>query len=186
MPWPALARVRCRLRRRCSAAAPAWAGTAIPPPPTHSGVGPGGPELHAALLGDLMRQLDEMVQHLPGANGQDPLTRIRQHIPRMRPHVAAKTSEALAHLNRVARERLFLPPDRFPLQGNPACPACSPRWVLYLQTAGPEAEWTVMCGAGCLCIGEACPCGMPVTLEGVAHVWDRSAGFVAAALHHAN
>ncbi|MGW9196071.1 hypothetical protein [Micromonospora chersina] len=130
---------------------------------------PGGPNPDAALLGDLLRQLDQAAQHLPGAPGMDPLTRIRQHIPRMRPHVAAKTTEALTHLNKIARERLFLPPDRTPITG--ACPGCRARGALYLQTSGPEQEWSVVCGTGCLCAGQGCPCGMPVTEAGVGHIW---------------
>lgn len=141
---------------------------------------PGGPNPDAQLLGDLMRQLDEMAQHVPGANGQDPLTRIRQHIPQMRPETAARTAEALAHLDRHARRQLLMPPDRMPLAG--ACPACRARGVLYVQTSGPADEHTVVCGAGCICSGDDCPCGMSVRVEGVGHIWDRTATFVTTAL----
>ena len=142
---------------------------------------PGGPNPDAALLGDLMRQLDEMAQHLPGAPGQDPLARIRQHIPSMRPHIAARTTQALAHLDGQARRRLQMPPDRLPVSGE--CPACRQR-LLYAQTSAPAGERTVVCGAGCVCTGHDCGCGMPVRVEGVGHIWDRNAPIVTQALDH--
>ncbi|OKI47289.1 hypothetical protein [Micromonospora sp. CB01531] len=134
---------------------------------------PGGPNPDAQLLGDLMRQLDEMAAHVPGANGQDPLARIRLHIPHMRPHIAARTTQALTHLDGQARRRLQMPPDQQPLAGE--CPGCRARGVLYVATCGPEAERTVVCGAGCVCVGDGCRCGMPTREAGVAHIWDHTA-----------
>lgn len=127
---------------------------------------PGGPNPDAALLGDLMRQLDEMARHLPGAPGQDPLTRIRQAIPSMRPHVAARTAQALDHLDGQARRKLQMPPDLTATSG--ACPACRTRGVLYAT-----GSWVVCRATGCVCAGDSCGCGMPVRVEGVAHIWRR-------------
>lgn len=131
---------------------------------------PGGPEPHAALLGDLMRQLDHMVAegNLPGAPGQDPLDRIRQAIPGMRPHVAGRTTQALDHLDGQARRRLQLPPDLTAVSGQ--CPACRTRGVLY-ATGG----WVVCRATGCTCTGDGCGCGMPVRAEGVGHIWTADA-----------
>lgn len=128
---------------------------------------PGGPEPHAALLGDLMRELDHMAAHLPGAPGQDPLARITAAVPSMRPHIAARTGQALQHLDGQARRRLQMPPDLTPIAGE--CPACRMR-ALY-RTSG----WVVCRATGCACTGPGCPCGMPVTVEGVAHIWTADA-----------
>jgi hypothetical protein len=97
---------------------------------------PGGPNPDAALLGDLLRQLDHMAAHVPGAPGTDPLTRIRRAIPGMRPHVAARTTEALNHLDRIARKQLGIGPALAPLPGNPACPNCRLQ-MLQQHTADP-------------------------------------------------
>lgn len=129
---------------------------------------PGGPNPDAQLLGDLLRQLDQAAAHLPGAPGMDPLTRIRQAIPAMRPHVAARTAQALQHLDSHARKRLGLPSDLTPLAGNPACPACQLQ-MLQAHTADPAR--TVVCTADCTCTGDNCPCGMRVREAGVQHIW---------------
>ena len=128
---------------------------------------PGTPNPHAALLGDMMRELDALAAHLPGAPGQDPLARIRARIPAMRPHVAARTRHALQHLDGKVRDRLNLGPDLTHVPGE--CPACHARGVLYAHTTDPARP--IVCGAGCRCAGDGCPCGMPVRAEGVEHIW---------------
>ncbi|MFG1776628.1 hypothetical protein ACGFIG_09385 [Micromonospora sp. NPDC049048] len=129
---------------------------------------PTRPDPCAEALGSILRELDRLAGHLPGAPGQDPATRIRQAIPGMRPHVAARTSQALRHLDRAARRHLHMPPDLAPLPGNPPCPACRLQ-MLQVHTADPTR--TVVCTADCHCTGDTCPCGMPVRLEGAAHIW---------------
>lgn len=126
---------------------------------------PGGPEPHAALLGDLMRELDGLAAHLPGAPGQDPLARITAAVPSMRPHIAARTGQALQHLDGQARRRLQMPPDLVPLPGNPPCPACR------LQMLQRTSAGSVVCTADCHCTGIGCRCAMPVQEPGVQHIW---------------
>lgn len=147
---------------------------------------PARPDPYAAALGGILRELDALAGHLPGAPGQDPATRIRHAIPALSDHAAQRTAEALAHLDQSARRVLGIGPARRPLPGNPPpeCPACRAR-ALEVQTAGPEDAWTVVCpgtrepGGGphrpCLCTGPGCPCGMPGAVEGVAHIWPRAA-----------
>lgn len=129
---------------------------------------PGHPNPDAALLGDMMRQLDQLAGHLPGAPGMDPVTRIRQAIPGMRPHIAARTTQALQHLDGQVRRRLELPPALAPLPGNPPCPVCRLQ-MLQVHTTDPARP--VVCTADCYCRGEQCECRMPGAVEGVQHIW---------------
>ncbi len=132
----------------------------------------GGPEPHAAMLGDMLRHLDERYGKLPGAPGQDTLTRIQQAVPAMRPDVAAEIAADLRHMDEVARGKLQMPPDLTAVSGQ--CPACRMR-TLY-ATSGRM----VVCRANCVCSGEGCGCGMPVRVSGVGHIW--AAGTLATAL----
>ncbi|NBE80330.1 hypothetical protein [Micromonospora rubida] len=147
---------------------------------------PSRPDPHAEALGGILRALDPLAGLLPGAPGMDPLTRIRHAIPSMSPHAAERTAEALAVLDRSARRTLgpWAPPSRAPLRGPipPTCPACRCRATLHIQTAGPEADWTVVCDGSqppgqphqpCLCTGPGCPCGMEGAVAGVVHIWPR-------------
>lgn len=133
---------------------------------------PGGPEPHAALLGELMRELDGLAAHWPGAPGQDPLARITAAVPSMRPHIAARTGQALAHLDGQARRRLQMPPDLTPVDA--LCPACRMR-ALYRSSG-----WVVCRATGCACTGPGCPCGMDEPAAGVGHIWTADALALAA------
>ena len=126
---------------------------------------PGAPEPRARLLGDLMRELDRLAAHLPGAPGQDPLARITAAVPSMRPHIAARTGQALAHLDGQARRQLQMPPDLTAVDA--LCPACR------MRTLYATGRWVVCRATGCACTGDGCPCGMPVRAEGAGHIWPR-------------
>ncbi|MFI6333250.1 hypothetical protein ACIBBG_33985 [Micromonospora chersina] len=137
---------------------------------------PGNPNPHAAFLGSMMRELDDLVVHVRGAPGQDPLGRLRQAIPGMSPRVAGRLAEALTHLDGTVRERIGLPPDLTPVSGQ--CPACRSRGVLYVTTG----RLLVCRATGCTCAGDGCPCSMPVRVEGVGHIWTATHPLVTAAL----
>lgn len=128
----------------------------------------GHPNPYAALLGDMLRQLDQLAAHVPGAPGMDPVARIRQAIPGMRPHIAARTRQALQHLDGQVRRRLELPPALAPLPGNPPCRACGLQ-MLQVHTTDPARP--VVCTADCYCRGDRCGCGIPGAAEGVQHIW---------------
>ncbi|WP_025620787.1 hypothetical protein [Salinispora cortesiana] len=121
----------------------------------------------------IISQLDAVARHLPGHGVADPLQRIRQHIPAMQPGTAAALTALLRKLDGRARRVLRVGPDRDPLRGV-ACPACHCRHM-HVQTSGPQYAWTVVCSAGCRCVGQGCGCGMPGAVEGVAHIWPRVA-----------
>lgn len=122
------------------------------------------------LAWDITTRLTGPAAHLPGTG--DPLGRILAAIPRMLPGTAAVTTTLLVRLDERVRRELRLSPDRELLPGVP-CPACGRR-LLYAQTAGPRDAWTVVCGAGCICSGTGCPCGMPGAVEGARHIWPRA------------
>lgn len=69
------------------------------------------------------------------------------------------------------RAGLHLPQDHVHIPWNPACPACGVR-LLRAHIAAPDPSvWTVVCLAGCRCLGDGCPCGMLVQERGVPHIW---------------
>ncbi|MGC4769218.1 hypothetical protein ACLQ25_09585 [Micromonospora sp. DT44] len=103
----------------------------------------------------------------------DGLTRIIEAIAAMQPGTAAVVVKHLQDEDRWIREAVGVGPDHAPLAGVP-CPHCGER-QLYVQQAGPLDAWTVVCATGRLCVGAGCPCGMPGAVEGVAHIWPRSA-----------
>ena len=165
---------------------------------TSSG-GHGDPTLTIAILGvnpaprpnrwqqladsttDTLTWLTTQLQ-VPGHTcGGDPLGLLRTTIPTLLPGTAATVHRWLAEADHRIRQPLQMQPDRWALPGAPECPSCRQR-LLYVQTSGPGVVWTVICGAGCVCVGPACPCGMPVRVEGVGHIWDRSAAIVTTAL----
>ncbi len=128
---------------------------------------------YAALLDDVLEHLGHMAGCWPDTVG-DPLERIRAAIGVMRPAVAARTGEALEHLDGKIRRRLGILPDLAPVPGNPPCPSCRLQ-MLRVQTSAPNpGDWTVICTAGCTCRGPECPCGMPVRESGVPHIWTRT------------
>ncbi|MEW2474631.1 hypothetical protein AB0875_12650 [Micromonospora gifhornensis] len=132
---------------------------------------PGGPNPHAALLGDILRQLDQAAGHLPGAPGMDPLTRIRQAIPAMSVLAATRTAEALEHLDGTVRRRLGAPSPWRHLSGR-ECPACQGRLLFELACA--PGDRPVVCRDDCRCVGPGCGCGMPGAVEGAPHIWRRA------------
>ncbi|MGW3888905.1 hypothetical protein ACWD69_09460 [Micromonospora chokoriensis] len=134
---------------------------------------------YAVLYADVTERLRLPAGHLPGDG--DPLARILAAIPGMQPGTAAATTKLLVRLDGRIRHELRIGPDRRPMPGI-ECPACRHRLV-YVQTAGPEDAWTVVCAADCRCAGvnddpehadRRCGCGMPGAVEGVAHIWWRS------------
>lgn len=110
-----------------------------------------------------------------------PLYCLRDATPHLRPGQAQNLTLWLSDCDQRIRRPLALPPDRWALPGAPECPACRQR-LLYVQTSGPGEVWTVICGAGCVCVGDGCHCRMPVRVEGVGHIWDRTHPLVIAAL----
>lgn len=128
---------------------------------------------YAVLLDGVTEHIGQMAGCWPDTVG-DPLERIRAAVGVMRPRVAARTGEALEHLDGKIRRRLGILPDLAPVPGNPPCPACRLQ-MLRVQTSAPHpAEWTVICTAGCTCRGTDCGCGMPVRESGVPHIWTRT------------
>lgn len=85
----------------------------------------------------------------------------------------------LASTDEVIRKALQLQPDLWTLPTNPPCPCCSVRLLRVHRAAPDSAAWTVICSAGCRCSGDGCPCGMLVPVQGVGHIWDRTASFLA-------
>lgn len=113
-----------------------------------------------------------------GLDGHGQLARVAAAIAHVRPATARDIAAELAVADMAIRRALQLLPDQWPLPTSPPCPCCGMR-MLRVQVANPDsAAWTVVCTAGCRCVGEACRCGMIVQEQGVAHIWDRSAAFV--------
>ncbi len=116
------------------------------------------------------------IADLLGLDGDgDPLERILDAVPTLRPAASARLTRHLVDEDAWIRNALQLLPARQPLPGNPPCPGCRLPGVLQVQTSGPAEVWTVICTAGCRCIGPGCGCGMPVPVAGVAHIWTRTA-----------
>ncbi|MFG2059683.1 hypothetical protein ACGFI9_37295 [Micromonospora sp. NPDC048930] len=143
-------------------------------------IGTARPNRYADLAADVQEQLHGVSHHLPG-DSFNPLYRIREALPAFSPGTAHATWRLLDRLDgRVRRTRgLDIPSGRRHLV-DVACPVCAGR-ALYVQTAGPESDWTVVCAGSwrdgrdnpCLCVGEGCPCGMDGAVEGVVHIWLR-------------
>lgn len=126
------------------------------------------------LLGRLDRKVRWLAEQLHAADGIfDPLECIRDRIADLSPATARLAHRHLADEDAWVRAAIGARPDRQPLPGV-ACPACQHRLV-HVQTAGPQDAWTVVCAAGCLCVGAGCRCGLPGAVEGVAHIWPRTA-----------
>lgn len=125
-------------------------------------------ELAERAMGTLAWLADQL--HTP--IGSDPLARLQAAIPTLQPGTAATLCRWMAEADARIRTTLGLDPDEILLTGA-ACPSCGIR-QLHLQTAAPTAEHTVVCAAGCRCVGTSCTCGMAIRIEGVAHIWNRS------------
>lgn len=96
------------------------------------------------------------------------LTRI---IGDLTPDVAAEVGQYLNHADHAARRALRLGTDHLVLPTKPKCPACGVR-MMRARTSNPDsAAWPVVCGAGCQCTGNTCPCGMAIQVRRVAHIW---------------
>ncbi|MEU7590695.1 hypothetical protein AB0A95_30940 [Micromonospora sp. NPDC049230] len=135
------------------------------------------PNRYELLHADVQEQLLTVAHHLPHPEHINPLGRIRASIPGMQPGTAAGTTRLLDRLDERVRRILRLRPalERLP---DVTCPACRRRLV-YVQTAAPLDEQTVICGRGCRCTGvgldgQGCACGTAYRVEGVAHIWLRS------------
>lgn len=134
---------------------------------------------YAELAADITARLTLPAGHLPGDG--NPLDRILTAIPGMLPGTASATTKLLVRCDERVRQELRIGSDRRHLV-DIACPACGER-ALYVQTAGPEHAWTVVCTGSrrdgrhnpCLCVGQGCPCRMEGAVEGVAHIWPRAA-----------
>ncbi|XTZ18174.1 hypothetical protein ACQSSU_12770 [Micromonospora echinospora] len=133
----------------------------------------GRPNRYADLARDVDKRLTNVAQHLPPITGFNPLYRLQQAIPGMSPGTAAITTTLLVRLDERVRRELRIGPDRQPLTGV-ECPACRHRLV-YVQTAGPQDAWTVVCGKPCHCVGVGCRCEQSGAIEGPVHIWPRAA-----------
>ncbi|MFI6228897.1 hypothetical protein ACIBCR_16460 [Micromonospora echinospora] len=131
----------------------------------------GRPNRYAELASSTLDRLNAVAQHLPPVDGGEALYRIQTAIPGMSPGTAAGTTTLLLRLDERVRRELRIGPDRQPLTGV-ACPACRHRLV-YVQTAGPEHAWTVVCAKPCHCVGQGCRCGQKDAVEGPVHIWPR-------------
>lgn len=107
----------------------------------------------------------------------DPAARLTAAVPNLlaptAEHIARWVAEADERLRRV----LGMPPDRVPMPGVP-CPACGCRRLQVCSAALDRTGWTVVCDAGCRCIGARCPCTTGVQGEhaaGVPHIWPWAA-----------
>jgi hypothetical protein len=125
----------------------------------------------ALLASRTTETLTWLANQLGAPDAYDPLLRLDRLD--LTPATAATLCRWYADLDGRIRQALGMGPDRMALPGVD-CPACQVR-QLYVQTAAPVDAQTVICSAGCLCIGGDCPCGMPVRAVGVAHIWPRDA-----------
>ena len=137
------------------------------------------PNRYAQLYASTTDTLRWLADQLGAPTAPDPLTRLNN--ADMLPGTAATVTRWLAEADQRIRNLLHMAPQLAPLDAltsnPPVCPGC--RMVtLYVQTAAPSHLWTVICRAECVCSGDGCRCGMPVRVEGVAHIWDRNAPFL--------
>ena len=138
------------------------------------------PNRFAQLHASITDTLGWLANTLTAPERPEPLGRLMALLPHLQPGTAATVTRWLEENDRRARDTTGLRPHLWALPGAPECPRCGQR-ALYVQTAAPSPDWTVICRTGCVCTGQGCPCRMPVRVEGVAHIWDRSAPLVAAA-----
>ena len=95
---------------------------------------------------------------------------LRVALPYAPPAVARDVLAVLDNEADTAWSTLRLDRPHTQVPDNPPCPACGTR-MLRIETSGPRADWVVTCGAGCVCAGNGCPCGMPVRPEQARHIW---------------
>lgn len=138
------------------------------------------PNRYAHLADSVTDTLLWLARSVDAPNAPDPLLRLMSaDLP---PGTARTVTKWLTEADQ--RIRTLLPelrPHLAPLDAlaapSPPCPSC--RMVtLYVQTAAPSHLWTIVCRAECVCSGAGCRCGMPIKVEGVAHIWDRNAPFL--------
>ncbi|MGW4467488.1 hypothetical protein [Micromonospora sp. NPDC004704] len=133
----------------------------------------------ARLEADVANTLHWLATQLNLDGTGELLSRITAAIPDLRPVLAGRAYQWLHEADTAVREQLGMMPDEWPLPVAQACPACS-AYLLRVQVAAPDsAAWTVVCTRDCVCLGDGCPCGMPVRVVGVRHIWDRSSALVA-------
>lgn len=137
------------------------------------------PNRYALLADTVTSTLGWLADQLHAPPASDPLLRLGSLD--IQPATAATVTRWITENDQRIRERLQLAPHLWALPGNPECPHCGMR-TLYVQTAAPSDLWTVVCRLECVCSGAGCRCGMPVRVEGAAHIWDRAAPMVAVAL----
>lgn len=135
----------------------------------------------ADLAANTTTTLDWLAHNVAGRLAQDhpdPAALLTQLAGGLRSSTAATITLWARELDDRIRTALSLHHDLWPLPGNPPCPACHVR-QLYAQTSAPyTGDWTVICGARCLCPGPGCPCGMDLPTAGVAHIWGRGSALV--------
>lgn len=119
------------------------------------------------------RRLGWLADQLPTPAGPDGWWRLYDTIPRLQPGTAAVITRHLADEDTCVRTAVGCGPQRERLRGV-TCPACRRRDV-YVQTSGPQEAWTVVCTAGCRCLGLGCRCRASGAVEGVTHIWPRHA-----------
>lgn len=137
------------------------------------------PNRFQQLADNVTSTLGWLADTLGAPPASDPLLRLNALTPL--PGTAATLTRWLTENDQRIRTTLTMSPNLWAVPGSPECPGCKVR-SLYVQTAAPSDLWTVICRAGCLCSGQGCRCDMPIKVEGVAHIWDRSAPFLADAL----
>ncbi|GIJ10749.1 hypothetical protein ACFFMR_18965 [Micromonospora andamanensis] len=127
--------------------------------------------------GELVSRLDGRLGWLARQIGATPsiwtqLEWVIDTLPALQPGTARVVHRHLADEDTWVRALpIAVPPSTRPLPGV-ACPRCGVR-QLTVHCAGPVDGWTVTCV--CLCVGAGCPCGMAGAVEGVAHIWPRTA-----------
>ncbi|MGW3608957.1 hypothetical protein ACWD6N_03560 [Micromonospora sp. NPDC005163] len=99
----------------------------------------------------------------------DPLYALADAAPTLRPSTAAHLTRWLDEADQRIRDTLHLDPDGTALPGR-RCPRCARR-QLTAHTTGPRTAWTVTCTPTCRCVGDTCPCTMPIRATDVPHVW---------------
>lgn len=86
------------------------------------------------------------------------------------PWRATVAAETLRRADRAVRGACRIPERVTPYEG--LCPGCGTYGLVWETAAVDSAQWTVLCGYGCRCGGEACGCGLPVRVAGSAHRWE--------------
>ncbi|MEU7609536.1 hypothetical protein [Micromonospora sp. NPDC049204] len=100
---------------------------------------------------------------------------IGKAIAGLNPSTAGEVARYLADADQAARRTLGVDSDYWgPLPGNPPCPGCGVRLLRARTSAPTSGDWPIVCAAGCLCSGMACPCGMADRTPRVAHIWDSA------------